>query len=98
MTNQPQNQNQNQNLKTLLLNNNTYLVASIEEVYAELGEPNCKLINPCEIVKDNITSNISLKVWPDHTSQRAIMISSEHILTITEPSEKIIENYFELIN
>jgi len=98
MTNQPQNQNQNQNLKTLLLNNNTYLVSIVEEVYAELGEPNCKLLNPFEIVKDNVTSDILLKVWPDHTSQRTIMISSEHILTITEPSEKIIENYFELIN
>jgi len=80
------------------LNNNTYLVSIVEEVYAELGEPNCKLLNPFEIVKDNVTSDILLKVWPDHTSQRTIMISSEHILTITEPSEKIIENYFELIN
>jgi hypothetical protein len=96
MTNQSQTQTQIQNLKTLILNNGTYLVSIVEEVYAELGEPNCKLVNPCQIIKEEITSSISLKVWPDHTTQRAIMISSEHILTLVEPSEKIINKYLEL--
>ena len=96
MTNQAQNQNQNQNLKTLILNNNTYIVSIVEEVYAELGEPNCKLINPYEIKKEEITSEIYLKIWPDHTMQRVIMISSEHILTLVDPSDKIIKKYFDL--
>ena len=96
MTNQSQNQNQNQNLKSLILNNNTCLISIVEEVYAELGEPNCKLVNPYELVKDPITQNVSLKVWPDYTTQREIMISSEHILTLVEPSENIIKKYFEL--
>ena len=55
--NQTQTQTQIQNLKTLILNNNTYLVSIVEEVYAELGEPNCKLINPYEILKEEIITN-----------------------------------------
>lgn len=96
MTNQPQTQTQIQNLKTLILNNNTCLISIVEEVYAEIGDPNCKLINPYEIIKEEITNNISLKVWPDYTTQREIMISSEHILTLVEPSENIIRKYLEL--
>jgi hypothetical protein len=78
------------------LNNNTCLVSIVEEVYAELGEPNCKLVNPYELVRDPITQSVSLKVWPDYTKQREIMISSEHILTLVEPSEDIIGKYLEL--
>jgi len=94
MTNQPQTQTQTP--KSLILNNNISLVSVIEEVYAELGEPNCRLINPYQLIKDPITQSISLKIWPDFTSQRMIMINSEHILTIVDPTCEIIEKDLEL--
>jgi hypothetical protein len=80
------------------LNNNIALVSIIEEVYAELGEPNCKLINPYQLIKDPSTQEISLNIWPDFTDQRTIMITSDHILTITDPTSEIIEKYFKLIS
>ena len=33
-------------IKVILLTNNVVLLAKIEEVGAEIGEPDCRLINP----------------------------------------------------
>jgi len=36
-------------IKVILLTNSERLISEIEEVGAEIGEPDCKLINPMEI-------------------------------------------------
>ena len=35
-----------ENNQVILLTNNTVLISEIEEVGADVGEPDCKLINP----------------------------------------------------
>jgi hypothetical protein len=69
----------------------TVLVTEIVEVGSELGEPDCKLINPCKIDEEG-----NLTLWPDVTNQREMMIHSDSILTIVDPKPEIVEKYLEL--
>ena len=78
-------------VKCLLLKVDTVLVTEIVEVGSELGEPDCKLINPCKIDEEG-----DLTLWPDITDQREMMIHSDSILTIVDPKPEIVEKYLEL--
>ncbi len=78
-------------IKCLLLKVDTVIVTEIEEIDAEFGEPNCKLINPYEF-----TSEKKLVPWPEVTNQKEMMIQSDSILTIVDPSTEIIKEYLEL--
>ena len=56
---------------------------------ADVGEPDCKLINPVEILD---TEPLQFKKWlHDYTTQTTTMIQSDSILTIVDP-HKIIED------
>jgi len=80
--------------KLLLLTNNQVLVSGIEEVGGDIGEPDCKLTKPFLLNQSNQT----LSPWLiDFSSQDTFMISSDKILTIAEPSEKLLKKYEELI-
>ena len=79
-------------VKCILLNAHCTLVAEIVEVDAQLGDPNCKLINPYII-----NSIDDLTPWKsDITNQTKFMIRSENILTIADPNGKILDKYTEL--
>lgn len=79
------------NIKCLLLKVDTILITEIIEVGSELGEPDCKLINPYEFLSvDNMIP------WPEITNQTEIMIHSDSILTIVDPTPEIIQKYLEL--
>lgn len=78
-------------VKCLLLKVDNVIVTEIVEVGSELGEPDCKLINPYEIDTDG-----GMKPWPEVTNQREMMIHSDSILTIVDPSPEIIEKYLSL--
>ena len=78
-------------IKCLLLKNNVILITEIIEVGSELGEPDCKLIEPYKVDEHG-----NLLLWPDVTDQREMMIHSDSILTIVDPKEEIIEKYLEL--
>ena len=81
------------NIKCLLLKVDTVLITEIVEVGSELGEPDCKLINPYEFLSmDNMIP------WPEITNQTEIMIHSDSILTIVDPTPEIIEKYVDLIS
>jgi hypothetical protein len=67
------------------------IITEIIEIGSELGEPDCKLINPYKI---DVDGNLSL--WPEVTDQRELMIHSDSILTIVDPKEEIVEKYLEL--
>jgi hypothetical protein len=82
-------------VKCLLLKNNEVIVTEIVEVGSELGEPDCKLINPY-ILKKGIASNYYLEPWLDFTDQNELMIHSDSILTIVDPNKEVLEKYFEL--
>ena len=78
-------------IKCLLLKVDTVIISEITETGSEIGEPDCKLINPYEIDDEgNLTS------WPDVTDQREMMIHSDSILTIVDPKPEIVEKYLEL--
>ena len=77
--------------KLLALMNNLILVSQIEEIGADIGEPDCKLINPYRIDAEG-----NLTPWPEVTDQNEMMIHSDSILTIVDPKQEIIEKYLEL--
>ena len=73
--------------------NNQILVSQIEEVGTELGEPDCKLIEPFVLNSDQ-----TLSPWMiDCSSQNVFMIHSDKILTIAEPKPTLLEKYQSLI-
>lgn len=80
-------------IQVLLLKNNTILITRIEEVGSELGEPDCKLIQPFELILNPITEEHTLKNWPYFTAQKEIMIHSDSILTIVDPSKEQLDKY-----
>ena len=78
-------------IKVILLMNSERLISQIEEVGAEIGEPDCKLINPMEIWESN-----NLVPWMmDHTMQDTFMISSDKIITLADPMPTLLEKYLE---
>ena len=78
-------------IKCLLLKNNLVVVSEVIEVVADLGEPDCKLINP--YLWDQ--SSLELKTWLQFTNQNEILIRSEDIFTFVDPTQEILEKYLE---
>lgn len=83
-------------IKLLALLNNLILITQIEEVGADIGEPDCKLIEP--YVVNGSGTTLTLEPWlVDHTNQNTFMLQSDKILTIVEPKPTILEKYQTLI-
>ena len=81
------------NLKVLVLMNQQILLAQIEEVTCELGEPDCKMTEPF-VLNDDLT----LQPWLiDITTENTFMIHSDKILTITDPNSKLKDKYESLV-
>ena len=82
--------------------NNKVLVSEIEEVGAEVGEPDCKLINPVilKTTEEKITveeGQVLMTPWlQSFTRTVEFMISSDKILTIADPTPTILEKYMDL--
>jgi hypothetical protein len=83
----------NTEIQCLVLINGTILVSGISAVVSELGEPDCKLIEPYEIIDGKLSS------WLSHLTDNtdSIMISSDKILTLVDPKEPLLNDYLELI-
>ncbi len=80
-------------IKCLLLKTDSVsvIVTEIIEVGSELGEPDCKLINPYKIDPEG-----NLTPWPEVTDQTEMMIHSDSILTIVDPKQQIVDDYLKL--
>ena len=79
-------------IKCVLVDVDTVLISEVVEMDAELGDPNCKLINPYLF-----NSIDDMKPWKSEiTNQTEFMIRSEDILTIADPSDAVMEKYLEL--
>ncbi len=76
-----------------MLMNNQILISQIEEIGADIGEPDCKLVDPF-IIKSDKTLEPFLC---GYTKQNTFMMSSEKILTLAEPTPTLIEKYEDLI-
>ena len=74
--------------------NNLKIVTQIEEVLADIGDPNCKMIEPYVVGEQD-----TLSPWlVECTNQNEFMISSDKILTILDPKPTLLEKYQNLIN
>ena len=75
-------------IQVLLLTNQTILISEIDEVIADIGQPDCKLINPCVIINGKVSKWIS-----DLTPNKEMFMSSDKILTLVDPSPHILKEY-----
>ena len=79
-------------IKCVLIDVDNVLISEVVELDAEIGDPNCKLINPYLF-----NSIDDMTPWKSEiTNQTEFMIRSEDILTIADPSGTIIDKYTEL--
>ena len=78
-------------IKCLLLDVDNVIISEVEEMGAEIGDLDCKLIKPYlfESIDD-------MKPWPKATDQTELMIRSDSILTIADPTKEVIAKYLEL--
>ena len=86
-------------IKIIVLETKQILISEIEEVTSELGEPDCKLIRPF-LVKHNDLNPQSKYLEPflsGYTSQKDMMMSSDKILTLVEPTSELLEKYENLV-
>ena len=80
-------------VKLIVLVNQQRLVSQIEEIGADIGQPDCKLTEPF-IVGDNNT----LSPWlVESTNQSVFMLSSDKILTLVDPKPTLLEKYQDLL-
>ncbi len=81
-------------IKILALANNQILISEIEEVgSADIGEPDCKLINPFIVKDDNLLEPFLLTVTKDDI----FMMGSDKILTLCDPMPTLLEKYQNLL-
>ncbi len=86
----------------IVLTNGQNLISQIEEVTTELGEPDCKLVNPFIITtsEEKITMQEGVAVlrpWLlNITRDDIFMISSDKILTLADPMPTLLEKYLDL--
>ena len=74
----------------IVLVNGEVLVSEVKQVISDLGEPDCKLVNPYKFDNDVI------KPWLEkYTNDDEVMISSDKILTLVEPKGYILDQYLE---
>ena len=81
-------------VKVLVLINQQILISQIEEVAPlDIGDPNCKLIEPFLLNEDDTLSPWLIDVTNDNT----FMICSDKILTLVEAKPTLLEKYQNLI-
>ena len=80
-------------IKLIVLVNQQRLISQIEEIGADIGQPDCKLTEPF-ILGDNNT----LSPWlVESTNQSVFMLSSDKILTLVDPKPTLLEKYQDLL-
>ena len=79
-------------IQVLFLVNQMLLIAEIDEVLADIGQPDCKLINPCVITDGKLSKWMS-----DLTPNKEMFMSSDKILTLVDPTKKLLDEYSKII-
>jgi len=87
------------NVQCLLFQNDLVVIAEVVEVMSEIGDPDCKLLNPFRILDDPDKSPEDRIVpWLDFTEQSDIMVRSSDVLTFVEPAPQLLAHYRSLID
>ena len=80
-------------IKLIVLTNQQILVSQIEEIGADIGQPDCKLTEPFIVGENN-----TLSPWlVESTNQSVFMLSSDKILTLVDPKPTLLEKYQDLL-
>ena len=81
-------------VKVLVLMNQQILISQIEEVSPmDIGDPNCKMIEPFILSEDG-----TLSPWLiDITNDNEFMICSDKILTLVDAKPTLLEKYQDLL-
>ena len=87
-----------QEIKILVLVSGETIISRIEEVAAlDIGQPDCKLINPFWV--NPLEGTITLEPFLNGvTKEDTFMMSSDKILTLAEPTPTLLEKYQDLID
>ena len=81
-------------VNVLVLTNQQILVSQLEEVAPlDIGDPNCKMIEPFLLNEDDTLSPWLIGV----TNENEFMICSDKILTLVDPKPTLLEKYQDLI-
>ena len=80
-------------VKLLILLNNQILISQIEEVGADIGEPDCKLVKPFIVNGDKTLEPFLC----GYTKENTFMMSSDKIITLADPTPTLLEKYEDLI-
>ena len=78
-------------VKCILIGVDVILITEITEVIADIGEPDCKLINPYRFYDLG-----KMEPWMQASNQKEYMVRSSDILTIVDPSPEVVAKYLEL--
>ena len=81
-------------VKVLVLTNNQILISQLKEVAPlDIGDPNCKMIEPFILKEDG-----TLYPWLiDITNDNEFMICSDKILTLVDAKPTLLEKYQDLL-
>jgi len=78
--------------KVISLMNGMILISQIEEVGADIGEPDCKLVKPFVVRKDQTLEPFLC----GYTKEDTFMMNSDKILTLADPTPTLLEKYQDL--
>ena len=88
------------NIQCILLRNDKILIGEVQELFGEIGEPDCRVINPYRIVlgiNTDTDAKERIEPWLTFTNQTEILIRSADVLTFVEPNSKLIDEYLAAI-
>ena len=88
------------NIQCILLRDDKVLIGEVQELFGEIGEPDCKIIKPYRIVLDINTDSETreyIEPWLTFTNQDEILIRSADVLTFVEPNGKLVDEYLAAI-
>ena len=82
-------------IKILALTNNQILISEVVEVAAmDIGQPDCKLVNPCIITEGKMLE----PYLNDYTRDNTLMMGSDKILTLVDPTPQLLLKYEDLLS
>tara|TARA_B100000965_G_scaffold166033_1_gene138374 strand:- start:1313 stop:1591 length:279 start_codon:yes stop_codon:yes gene_type:complete len=88
------------NIQCILLRDDKVLIGEVQELFGEIGEPDCKIIKPYRIVLGINTDTKTeeyIEPWLTFTNQDEILIRSADVLTFVEPNGKLVDEYLAAI-
>lgn len=77
------------NISLVILKNGITLVAQSDELEYE---PKCHLTKPFAVSGDK---NVVLTPWPKYTDDEHILLRSEDLLTVCDPTDKVLQAYMK---